>query len=399
MSSNELLDKILLYTPLIVSFILFVITLYVPLQNEKSRKWLSFLVLGIVFGFCPAFLNYIFDTSILLYFDVFFMPVVLSSLIFHYFYVVSTLEDFKLSRKDFYHFLPIIILGIILLLLFSNLNNSQLIFYKANRTKHRLLLSLPEYQFTAIFHIVIFRIIFIAQVVFYTLKINLLAIQQKKKTVYLPITCETIDYKWIHKVNIVSLISKIIVIFLLIVTYEKQELRIFFNILITIATIYFVLVCMFQKMTVGRQTVDFQLHEHLQQQLEPISETIEYVKDTNLEQYNNQDNLGQRLATYFEEAKPYLNPNLKIDDLCIVLITNRNYLSKAISNKFGMNFLNLINTYRIARAKELLLDKKYEHYSIQGVAEMSGFKSSSSFYTFFKQIVGVTPSDFRKEIC
>ena len=156
---------------------------------------------------------------------------------------------------------------------------------------------------------------------------------------------------------------------------------------------------MFQKMTVGRQTVDFQLHEHLQQQLEPISETIEYVKDTNLEQYNNQDNLGQRLATYFEEAKPYLNPNLKIDDLCIVLITNRNYLSKAISNKFGMNFLNLINTYRIARAKELLLDKKYEHYSIQGVAEMSGFKSSSSFYTFFKQIVGVTPSDFRKEIC
>ena len=399
-SSNELLDKILLYTPLIVSFILFVITLFIPLQKDGSRKWLSFLVLGIMFGFCPAFLNFIFDTSLLLYLDVFFMPVILGTLVFHYFYVMTTLQDIKLTRKDLYHFLPIIIFGIILLLLFSTLSSSQLIFYKANRAKHKLLLSMPEYQFTAIFHIVVFRIIFIAQVIFYTLKINLLAIQQKKKTVNLPITDETTDYKWIHKVNIVSLICKIIVISLLIITYEKQELRIFFNILITIATIYFVLVCMFQKMTVGRLTADLQLYDHLQQQqkVEAVSEITDNVTDTNLEQYSNQDNLGQRLAAYFEEAKPYLNPELKIDDLCIALKTNRNYLSRTINNKYGMNFLNFLNSFRIRRAKELLSDKKFEHYSIQGVAEMSGFKSSSSFYTFFKQIVGVTPTDFRKEI-
>lgn len=398
-SSNELLDKILLYTPLIVSFILFVATLFVPLQNERSRKWLSYLGLGIVFGFSLAFLNYFFDAGFLLYFDVFFLPIVLSTLIFHYFYVVSTLQDFELSRKDYCHFIPVIVFGIVLLLLFSTMDNSQLIFYKANRAKHKLLLSMPEYQFIAIFHIVVFRIGFIAQVIFYTLKIYQLAIRQKKKSENMPINRITIDYKWIHSINLVSVIYKIIIITLLIVTYDKQEWRIFINIIITFATVYFVFVNMFQKLTVGRKTVELKLNDGLPQEnhIDMIAETIDNVTDANLGQNIGHDNLKKRLAAYFEEAKPYLNPDLKIDDLCIVLNTNRNYLSKAINNKYGMNFFNFINAYRIKRAKELLSDKKYKHYSIQGVAEMSGFKSSSSFYTFFKQIVGVTPSDFRNE--
>jgi len=311
-SSNELLDKILLYTPLIVSFILFVITLVIPLQKDGSRKWLSFLVLGIVFGFCPAFLNYFFDASFILYFDVFFMPVILSTLIVHYFYMLSTIQDFKLLRKDFTHFIPIIIFGIILILLFSTLNSSQLAFYKANRTKHKLLLSIPDYQLTAIFHIVVFRLIFVAQFIFYTLKIYQLANQQRKNAENLPIINRTIDYRWIHKVNIVSVIIKIIILALLIVTYDNQEWRIFMNIIFTFATVYFVLVNMFQKMTIGRQTVELQLNNNLRQelQIEEIAEPIDNVKDTNFEQINLQDNLEQRLAAYFEEAKPFLNPDL-----------------------------------------------------------------------------------------
>ena len=358
------------------------------------------MMLCIVFGFVSPFLHYVLDAGILLYLDAFIFPVVLATAVFRYFYVLSTVQDFKPSRKELYHFLPILVYGIVLFYLFWNLNEPQLLFYKANRAKHRLLLFMPEYQLTAVFHIVLFRLAFIAYAIFYTLKIYLLAIQQKIKIANLPINCETIDYKWIHKINIVTVIFKTTVISLLIATYENMGARILFNILMTIATIHFVLVCMFQKMTVGWRTVDLQLNDNLHhQQVEATAETIEYVTDTNLEQYNNQVNLGQRLAVYFEEAKPYLNSDLKIDDLCIVLNTNRNYLSKAINNKYGMNFLNLINSYRIGRAKDLLSDKKFEHYSIQGVAEMSGFKSSSSFYTFFKQIVGVTPTDFRKETC
>ncbi|MEI6142512.1 MAG: AraC family transcriptional regulator [Mariniphaga sp.] len=399
-SSNELLDKILLYTPLIVSFILFVITLVIPLQNEKSRKWLSFMMLCIAVSFFSPFLHYILNAGILLYFDVFFIPFALASAVFHYFYVLTTVQDFKPSRKDLYHFLPIIIYGIVLFFLFSTLNDPQLLFYKANRTKHKMLLLMPEFQLIAIFHIVVFQMFFLAQLIFYTLKIYMLAIQQKKKIVNLSVAVETIDFKWIHKMNIVKAIITIIIIALFIVTYEKLEVRIFFNVLITITTVYFVLVCMFQEMTIGRQTIELQLNNNLQQelQIEDIEEAINNVIDTNFEQTNNQDNLDQRLTAYFEEAKPYLNPDLKIDDLCIVLKTNRNYLSKTINNKYGMNFSNFINSFRIGRAKELLSDKKFEHYSIQGVAEMSGFKSSSSFYTFFKQIVGVTPADFRKEI-
>ena len=63
----------------------------------------------------------------------------------------------------------------------------------------------------------------------------------------------------------------------------------------------------------------------------------------------------------------------------------------------GVNFSSFINGYRITKAKKLLVDTANGRYTIEGLAEMPGFKSKSNFNAAFKKFTGQTPSQYRKE--
>lgn len=56
---------------------------------------------------------------------------------------------------------------------------------------------------------------------------------------------------------------------------------------------------------------------------------------------------------YMQEAKPYLNPLLKITDLVLPLGTNRSYLSAFINREYGMNFSRFINFCRLQELERL----------------------------------------------
>ena len=49
---------------------------------------------------------------------------------------------------------------------------------------------------------------------------------------------------------------------------------------------------------------------------------------------------------------------------------------------------------RIDKAKEVLISTQYRNYSMEGIAEMVGFKSRSAFYSSFKGFTGLTPSQY-----
>jgi AraC-like DNA-binding protein len=55
------------------------------------------------------------------------------------------------------------------------------------------------------------------------------------------------------------------------------------------------------------------------------------------------------------------------------------------------------NKLRVAHAISLLRDGAHLKTSIEGIAEMSGFKSKSIFYTAFKEEYGTTPSEWIKK--
>ena len=96
-----------------------------------------------------------------------------------------------------------------------------------------------------------------------------------------------------------------------------------------------------------------------------------------------------------EDEKLFLNSKLKIDDLAVKLKTNKKYLSQVINEILNKNFYNLVNEYRIKEAQKLLIDTEYKNLSIEGIANTVGFNSKSSFNSAFKNFIDITPSQYQ----
>ena len=108
-------------------------------------------------------------------------------------------------------------------------------------------------------------------------------------------------------------------------------------------------------------------------------------------------NLSSDLEHLFEVEKIYRQQGLSVNDLVEKLGTNHKYLLQ-IFKEYQKNFNDFVNTYRVAEARDMLKDSKYNHYTVQAISEMVGFSSLSVFYTSFKQEVGVAPAEYRKVI-
>ncbi len=104
-----------------------------------------------------------------------------------------------------------------------------------------------------------------------------------------------------------------------------------------------------------------------------------------------------KLKTLLEDEKIYLNPDLSLSNLATSLNTNKTNLSKLINSNYGQNFNNLINSYRVKEAKKMLADPEYHNYTIEAIAEMTGFKSKSAFHKAFKEFSDQTPYQFKKQ--
>jgi AraC-like DNA-binding protein len=107
------------------------------------------------------------------------------------------------------------------------------------------------------------------------------------------------------------------------------------------------------------------------------------------------DPLYQKLLIYFENEKPYLNPDLKFDEVAIQLKISRKLLLQMIKNQTGMNFNGFVNNYRIKEALKLLADPERKNFKIEAIARESGFGSKANFYSVFTLVTGSKPSDYR----
>ncbi|MEX0988667.1 MAG: helix-turn-helix domain-containing protein [Bacteroidales bacterium] len=103
-----------------------------------------------------------------------------------------------------------------------------------------------------------------------------------------------------------------------------------------------------------------------------------------------------KLEKFMKTEKPYLNPDLSLPLLATALNIPSHHLSRVINEKFGMNFFDFINHYRVEAVKSRLLDPGFDHYTTLGIAYESGFNSKSAFNRVFKKISGVTPGVYKK---
>ena len=108
--------------------------------------------------------------------------------------------------------------------------------------------------------------------------------------------------------------------------------------------------------------------------------------------------LLQKLYTYLEAEKSYLNPKLKVDEVAIAIQSTQKEIAAALKKSKNQNFTTCINQYRIEEVIRLFNDLKYDHYKLEAIATMAGFGSKQSFYTAFESVVGVKPAFYRQKV-
>jgi len=103
------------------------------------------------------------------------------------------------------------------------------------------------------------------------------------------------------------------------------------------------------------------------------------------------------IETYMEQNKPYLNHLLTLENLANQLTLSPRYLSTLINRHFEKNFFEFVNYYRIEESKHLLTLAANQKTTMLNIMDGAGFNSKATFNTFFKKLVGVTPTQYRKD--
>jgi AraC-like DNA-binding protein len=86
--------------------------------------------------------------------------------------------------------------------------------------------------------------------------------------------------------------------------------------------------------------------------------------------------------------------DINIADVVDHLNVSEAYLYKLFESEMGQSPNNFLQTLRLEKASDLLLNSSF---SITDIAFASGFSSSQYFTKAFKKYTGKTPSAFKKE--
>ncbi len=366
MRANELntLIVIINYGSLILlSFII----LFNPLKvNRKANYWLgAFLFLWSTFWLdeilqYTGIYNVIQHFSVVVNFIQFFTPVVFYISIFYF-----TNPNFKFHSADFkYLILPVLYLIVLLLQQSPDEKNQKL------------------FKFFSLGLILVQLILYTALAYFEIRK-------HQKKIMSFASNTNEIDLTWLEYI-IFSIVLLSIVITIYNIFLNSSTLNAFINL--------FLLMVIFNvAYNSVKQKEIFPLDENLRKEIIQINEEEQsdelrrkVISDNDLAMFKS------KLSELMKQKKPYLDSELNLIKLSELLKMTPHQLSYVINAGFNENFFKFINTYRVEKAKELLVKEEMNKLSMLGIAFESGFNSKTSFNTTFKKITGQTPTDFKK---
>jgi AraC-like DNA-binding protein len=129
-------------------------------------------------------------------------------------------------------------------------------------------------------------------------------------------------------------------------------------------------------------------------------------KNTNLIKTTTTTGLSEELVKdvlnkllIFEKSNKFIKNNYTLNSLAKELKTNSSYLSKIINNSKEGNFTNYLNKLRIEYAiNKLKTARSFRLYTVQAIAEDTGFNRAQSFSTAFKKQTGISITYFVKQL-
>ncbi|MBO3698681.1 AraC family transcriptional regulator [Roseivirga sp. E12] len=106
----------------------------------------------------------------------------------------------------------------------------------------------------------------------------------------------------------------------------------------------------------------------------------------------------EKLMDYLNNQKPYLNSQFSLIEASDKLGLKPNYLSQSINQNLNRTFTEVLNECRIRHAADMIISSKYNHLTIEGIANEVGFKSKSAFYINFKKQIGQSPKQYKLSV-
>jgi AraC-like DNA-binding protein len=105
----------------------------------------------------------------------------------------------------------------------------------------------------------------------------------------------------------------------------------------------------------------------------------------------------EKLISFVEESKPYINRDLSIQDLSNSTGISRHHITQVLNERHKKNFFTFINEYRVKDVIARFNDPKNNNFTILAIAFDAGFNSKTTFNSIFKSQTGMTPSEFREK--
>ncbi|NDV79157.1 two-component regulator propeller domain-containing protein [Dysgonomonas sp. 511] len=151
-------------------------------------------------------------------------------------------------------------------------------------------------------------------------------------------------------------------------------------------------------------TVFFFTYKWFIKKLRKYKNSLKEREASNKAKYQNQkiekdelETIQLQLMKYMEEEKPYLNPELKLDDIAKAINCSKSKISQVLNQHLDTNFSNFVSKYRIEMFKEKAAEGLLQQYTLSALARECGFSSRSSFFSTMKKLTGQTPSEFLKD--
>ena len=106
--------------------------------------------------------------------------------------------------------------------------------------------------------------------------------------------------------------------------------------------------------------------------------------------------LELRLRQLMEVEKLYCDETLSLSKLSDQMEISTHQLSELINTRFEKSFSQLVREYRVNAAKKMLINEPKA--SVLSIGLSTGFTSQSNFYSAFRDITGMAPGNYRKNV-
>lgn len=118
--------------------------------------------------------------------------------------------------------------------------------------------------------------------------------------------------------------------------------------------------------------------------------------ESEAEAVSDMDEKIKKITEAVECQKVYLNSHINLDRFAESCGLKSRDVSVILNKHYKKNFFEFINELRVEEVKNKLRDES--DMTILEIAMAAGFNSHSAFQRFFKRLVGVTPSEYRRKL-